>query len=105
MTFIETQVFTRLVQLVMSDDEYSDLQRRLIANPTGGVLIPGGGGSRKLRWGSRRRGRGKRGGMRVIYYPTPRYIYMLFVYDKNTQDDLAPRQLKEIRAYLERRGL
>ena len=64
--FIETGAFTRRVVEVMSDDEYRKLQEALLARPTHGVLIPGTGGARKIRWGSQMRS--KRGSFRVIYY-------------------------------------
>jgi hypothetical protein len=65
-SFVETKLFTRLVQEYLSDDEYSELQQALLANPDSGVVIPRSGGVRKLRWGIA--GRGKRGGIRVIYF-------------------------------------
>jgi len=64
--FVETPLFTRLVTDYLSDDEYLKLQQALAENPAAGDLIPGSGGARKLRWA--RRGQGKRGGLRVIYY-------------------------------------
>ena len=65
-SFVETKLFTRLVQEYLSDDEYSRLQQALAAAPEVGSVIPGSGGVRKMRWGVA--GRGKRGGLRVIYY-------------------------------------
>ena len=50
-SFIETKLFTRLVQEYLSDDEYAQLQQALIANPEAGSVISGSGGVRKLRWG------------------------------------------------------
>ena len=65
-SFIETKLFSRLVAEVLTDEEYSSLQKALIKDPEAGDLIPGSGGIRKLRWGVA--GRGKRGGIRVVYY-------------------------------------
>jgi hypothetical protein len=96
-SFIETKLFTRLVQEYLSDDEYSALQVALIAQPEAGDLIPGSGGVRKLRW--RGSGRGKPGGLRVIYYLKSRegQIWMLTLYAKNVADDIPVKTLKRIR--------
>ena len=64
--FIETPGFTKLLPQYLSDDEYAELQRVLIKQPEVGDIVPGTGGVRKMRW--RLSGRGKRGGLRVIYY-------------------------------------
>jgi len=63
-SFVETKLFTRLVQEYLSDDGYAQLQQALIANPEAGSVIPGSGGVRKMRWSVA--GRGKRGGLRII---------------------------------------
>ena len=65
-SFIETKLFTRLVQEYLTDDAYRELQAALMKQPDAGEVIRGTGGVRKLRW--RAMGRGKRGGFRVIYY-------------------------------------
>lgn len=65
MEFIEAPVFTRHVSKYLSDDEYRELQNRLAAAPEFGDGIPGTGGFRKLRWTDPRRGKGRRGGLRV----------------------------------------
>lgn len=92
--FLETPVFTRQVTDLLSDTEYAALQGALIVNPESGDLIPGTGGLRKMRWQETRRGKGKRGGIRVIYYwYSPRsVIYMLLTYSKDQQDDLTATQ-------------
>ena len=66
LTFIETKIFTRLVDELMSDEGLAALQQSLIESPEAGDVVPGSGGVRKVRWGMP--GRGKRGGLRVIYY-------------------------------------
>lgn len=66
MVIIETSVFTRQVQKLLNDEEYQELQLALAEGPDLGVIIGGSGGLRKVRWS--RQGRGKRGGVRVIYY-------------------------------------
>jgi len=96
-SFVETKLFTRLVQEYLSDEEYSQLQLALIANPEGGSVIPGSGGVRKMRWGIG--GRGKRGGLRVIYYLRTRQgqIWMLTLYRKNVAENISAQVLKQIK--------
>jgi hypothetical protein len=65
--FIEATLFTRSCRST-DDDEYAQLQQYLANDPEAGDVIPGSGGFRKVRWGDPRRGRGRRGGLRVIYY-------------------------------------
>ena len=88
MVIIETSVFTRRVTVLLSDDEYRELQATLVERPKAGPVIPGSGGIRKLRWSAS--GRGKRGGARVIYYWATEqdHLLMLFIYAKNESEDL-----------------
>jgi hypothetical protein len=97
----ETPVFTRQVCSEYIDDEDRRLQVALVENPELGRLIPGTGGLRKVRWNMW--GRGKRGGMRVIYYwaVSPEVILMLFLYPKNVQDDLTADQKRALRRVVE----
>ena len=92
--FLETSVFTRQISALLSDEEYSALQGALIVNPDAGDLIPGTGGLRKIRWGEPRRGKGKRGGVRIIYYwfEPSGLIYLLLAYSKGDRDDLNARE-------------
>jgi mRNA-degrading endonuclease RelE of RelBE toxin-antitoxin system len=101
MVIFETSIFTRQVQALLSDEEYRQLQMALILHPDLGAVIPGSGGLRKVRWSTG--GRGKRGGVRVIYYWAVVHdrILMLFMYAKNEQDDLTPEQLKVLRRIVE----
>jgi mRNA-degrading endonuclease RelE of RelBE toxin-antitoxin system len=94
MRFVETRAFTELVCKSLTDDEYRALQSSLLLRPEQGVLIPGSGGLRKLRW--RAKGRGKRGGLRLIYFWDKRSAthYMLFLYQKNVQGDLTRAQVQ-----------
>lgn len=99
--FIETSVFTEVITKLLEDNAYGDLQAVLVSNPEAGDLIPGGGGLRKLRWSSPRRQKGKRGGIRVIYYVHSRHkLYMIYAYDKSEVGDLTGRQLKNLRDYV-----
>ena len=96
-TFIETKLFSRLLGEYLTDDEYTVLQSALVANPGQGAIVPGSGGVRKLRW--RQPGRGKRGGIRVIYYvrSTEGVIWMLTVYAKNEEQDVPAHVLRKIK--------
>jgi mRNA-degrading endonuclease RelE of RelBE toxin-antitoxin system len=93
MRFIETRVFTAALRRHLPDEEYRSLQLALALRPDQGKLIPQGGGLRKLRW--KGMGRGKRGGLRVIYYwAVNEYAcYMLYLYGKNEQGDLTQKQI------------
>ena len=97
MRFIETQIFTSELAGLLNAEEYRRLQLALAHRPEQGALIRGSGGLRKIRWGAS--GRGKRGGIRVIYYwdPAEEECYMLFAYPKAEQDDLTQAQLKVLR--------
>jgi hypothetical protein len=96
-SFVETKLFTRLVNEYLSDEEYAALQQALIADPELGSVIPGSGGVRKMRWGVG--GRGKRGGLRVIYYlRTQRgQIWMLTFYTKNVAENIPAHVLRQIK--------
>jgi mRNA-degrading endonuclease RelE of RelBE toxin-antitoxin system len=94
MRFIETPVFTRAVVELLEDEDYQSLQLALLLRPELGQVIPRSGSLRKLRWS--RKGMGKRGGFRVVYFwdePSETF-YLLYVYRKNEQEDLTARQLR-----------
>lgn len=97
MELIETPIFTRQVTEQLADEDYRLLQLHLLQRPDAGVIIPGSGGLRKFRW--RLRGRGKRGGARIIYYwkVARGRLYLLFLYPKNVRSDLSPAQLRVLR--------
>jgi mRNA-degrading endonuclease RelE of RelBE toxin-antitoxin system len=101
MVIVETSVFTKQIQKLLSDEEYRQLQTDLARRPNAGTVIPGGGGLRKIRWGYR--GQGKRGGVRLIYYWAVQQdrLLLLLVYPKNVQDNLSPGQLKSLRQIVE----
>jgi hypothetical protein len=96
-SFVETKLFTRLVGQYLTDEEYSSLQRELVENPEVGSVIPGSGGVRKMRWGMA--GRGKRGGLRIIYFLRIRQgqFWMLTLYPKNVADNIPAHVLKQIK--------
>ena len=101
MVIIETSVFTKQVQKLLSDEEYQLLQSALVKRPDVGSLIRGSGGLRKMRWTAQ--GRGKRGGSRVIYYwaVSQDKLLMLLIYPKNVRDDLSREQLSILRKIVE----
>lgn len=94
--FRETDLFTAQITQLLSDQEYAELQGVLVVQPDAGDLIRDTGGLRKIRWGQQKRGKGKRSGIRVIYYwrVSESLIYMLFAYSKDEIDDLSMRQKK-----------
>lgn len=96
MVFIESLVFSRLVPRYLTEDEYSDLQRLLAFRPDAGDVIRGSGGARKIRWAPV--GRGKSGGVRVIYYwiTAEDQILLLTVFAKNERGNLTAGELKLI---------
>ena len=94
MRFVETPIFTREVGKLLGDEEYRAIQLALLFRPEQGKIIPGTSGLRKLRWGPK--GKGKRGGCRIIYYWDNKQVafYMLLVYLKSKQEDLSPAQIR-----------
>lgn len=98
--FIETPTFTRLLSGLLSDDEYADLQNVLVENPERGDILKGGGGIRKMRYALP--GRGKSGGVRVIYYwlRDDGQIYMLLIYPKAKKDNLTDRETALLREFV-----
>jgi len=101
LTFVETRLFTRLVQEYLSEEEYSTLQEFLAEQPEAGDVIPGSGGVRKIRWGGK--GRGKRGGYRVIYFArlAQGQMWMLTIYPKSVTENIPAHRLRQIRKEME----
>jgi hypothetical protein len=92
--FIELPAFERGRENYLDDDRFSRLQQALMANPEAGEVIQGTGGLRKLRFSDARRSKGKRGGLRVIYYywtGGPEF-WLFTLYDKDEMADLTPKQ-------------
>ena len=93
--FVELHGFTQVVTTYfVNDDNYARFQAALLAAPTAGQVMQSCGGLRKIRWADPRRGKGKRGGLRIIYLfvPEAERIYMFDVYDKDEAEDLTPDQ-------------
>ena len=94
--FVETSNFTEWIVEFLPDDLYAIVQQELMDNPDAGDVMPGCGGLRKLRTKSPQRGKGKRGGCRLIYLyvPEPRCFYLLDIYGKDEKDDLSLEEKK-----------
>jgi mRNA-degrading endonuclease RelE of RelBE toxin-antitoxin system len=101
-TFIELPALERHRAEYLDDDAFLSLQNLLMKNPTAGDPIPDTGGLRKLRFGDVRRGKGKRGGLRVIYYwwDSALQFWLFTLYDKDEMSDLTPRQRKALKAMI-----
>jgi mRNA-degrading endonuclease RelE of RelBE toxin-antitoxin system len=101
LVFIETRLFTRLADKQLSDDELSRLQHYLNENPEAGDIIRDSGGVRKLRWGVR--GRGKRGGFRIIYFLRSQQgeIWLLTLYAKNMAASISGHVLRKIKEQID----
>lgn len=97
MEFVETSLFTRIAGQYLNDDELARLQAHITKRPDAGAVIKGSGGLRKLRWSVG--GKGKRGGVRVIYYWLVRddQIFLLTIYGKSEVDDLTRVELGALR--------
>ena len=98
-TIVELPAFERYRARYLDDDSFRVLQNHLIRQPTAGDLIPDTGGLRKLRFADARRGKGRRGGLRVIYYwwEAGSQIWLFTLFDKNEMTDLTPRQRRTIK--------
>jgi hypothetical protein len=99
LVFFETPLFTRLLPDYLDDESYQALQSVLLTNPELGDVMPGTGGFRKIRWQDKRRGKGKRGGMRIIYYhlSTDNQIWFFTIYGKDEMADLTQNEKKVLK--------
>ncbi|HET7261177.1 MAG TPA: toxin [Casimicrobiaceae bacterium] len=100
--FLELPAFERHRREYLSDEAFRMLQATLLKGPEAGDMIEGTGGLRKLRFADARRGKGKRGGLRVIYYwwQAGSQFWLYTLYDKGERDDLSPQQRKILRTML-----
>jgi hypothetical protein len=95
MIFVELPPFVAFREANWNDEDLRALQNFLLASPDAGDVMPGSGGLRKLRWSIR--GRGKRGGARVIYYHrhvSGECVYLIYAYAKNVREDLTRDQVR-----------
>lgn len=94
MEFLEAPAFTRYLSDYLDDDAYRAFQAELAVNPEIGDVMPGTGGFRKARWADPRRGKGRRGGLRIIYFYflAEQQVWLMTLYDKNEATDLSTRE-------------
>ncbi len=99
-TFVEMSWFTDRLKTRLDEESYREFQQELLMNPEKGRPMPGCGGLRKVRVGDPHRGKGKRGGARIIYLHIPDAfrIDLFDIYGKDEKDDLAPREKKALAA-------
>ncbi len=100
--FIESAAFERVRAVYLDDDEYAGLQQFMMENPEAGDVVRESGGVRKLRW--KRKGRGKRGGLRVIYFVhyQPNEFWLLTLYAKAKQENVPAHILRQLKEAFER---
>jgi mRNA-degrading endonuclease RelE of RelBE toxin-antitoxin system len=101
--FIEAPAFTRKAFEYLDEENYRALQTHLAANPARGDVMPGTGGFRKLRWKDPQRSKGRRGGLRIIYYyfPAAQQIWLITLYGKDEAADLTPEEKKLLKRAIE----
>ncbi|MBI5814580.1 MAG: type II toxin-antitoxin system RelE/ParE family toxin [Nitrospinae bacterium] len=101
MEILETSKFARDADDYLEEEDLEELKLYLAIQPDSGVVIPGSGGCRKLRW--KGRGRGKRGGYRVIYFyrKMPEQIWLLTIYSKSELENIHPTIIKRWRQEIE----
>jgi len=100
--FVELPAFARHLPEYLDEDGFSALQNSLLADPEYGDVIQGTGGLRKVRFADPRRGKGRRGGLRVIYFwwEAGRQFWLFTLYGKDEASDLTPDQRKALKAML-----
>ena len=96
-TVVELPEYMRRAKRLLSEDDGQELIDYLAEHPKAGIIMPGTGGIRKLRWA--RTGMGKRGGVRIIYYYHNEQIpiYLLTLYSKGVKDDLTSSERRALR--------
>jgi hypothetical protein len=101
--FIEAPAFTRYLPSYLTDDEYRRLQEAIVGNPEAGAVMPGTGGFRKMRWPDARRGKGTRGGLRIIYYhfADEAQIWLMTLYGKDELEDLTAAEKHTLKAAID----
>lgn len=103
MRFIEAPAFTRYLPAYLTDDDYRRLQEALRTNPDAGAVMPQTGGFRKMRWADPRRGKGTRGGLRIIYFHfvEDAQIWLMTLYGKDEVEELTAAQKRALKAAID----
>jgi mRNA-degrading endonuclease RelE of RelBE toxin-antitoxin system len=101
LTFIELEPFAAVRDKYLSDEDFAAFQFYLAEHPDAGDVVPHSGGCRKVRWSAE--DRGKRGGVRVIYFLRLREeeIVLVTVYAKNVQENVDPKLLRRLKETFE----
>jgi hypothetical protein len=101
-----TSVYEKRVGKTLRPEERQAMELHVADKPEIHPIVSGTGGVRKARWG--RQGKGKRGGVRVIYFfrSTSDVVYFLDIYEKNEKEDLTPADKRELKELVSRlRGI
>jgi len=103
MVFVESSIFESLVYEYFTEEEYAEFQKYLMAVPDAGNIIQGAGGIRKIRFKDSKRGKGKRGGLRVIYYwySGKDQIFLVTLYAKGEVKDLSRSEKKILKQLMQ----
>lgn len=101
--FVEAPAFNRYRDDYLDDEGFRKLQASLAANPEAGDIVPDAGGVRKLRWRDSRRGKGRRSGLRIVYYCflSDEEIWLLTLYDKDEMSDMTKNEKQQLKHMLE----
>lgn len=101
-TFVELPAFNRFRPHYLNDQSFRELQTSLMRQPTAGPVIEGTGGLRKLRHSDEQRGKGKRGGLRIIYYwwDTGSQFWLFTLYHNAEMSTLSNEDKKALKAML-----
>lgn len=93
-TVIETPTFQKEAAKVWTEAERMDFITWIAENPTAGDVIPGAEGARKVRWAVQ--GKGKRGGVRVIYFnlSDDELVLLVAVYAKADKANMLPKEIE-----------
>ena len=97
--FVELPAFERHRAEYLDDERFRELQVNLIQEPECGAVIAGTGGLRKMRFADARRGKGKRGGLRIIYFWWERgsQFWLFTLYGKDEMEDLTPAERRVLK--------